>query len=274
MCFLKVSVDLEIGLGDDSLGVRVGPGTRMPNLPALYRPKRKWRLPDQSAPWSIESRQDADGAWSSNDSSVAEMSDNVVAVLEDHTERGQILKLTTSGHDSLSELKSRIVQSDPREQTQRDNHSTSTLRWYPWDLMLHSPWTSNATAGEVSDWRIYVWVDSSCERGSQASSGLALAGMSGSEWVRCLCTYSWNVRCSVSVLLLVACRWRHRTSLATFHWQSCWNLNVKSTVSCTQDKTVKLRVDFFLISTEKHSQADTRKPRKSTFTIHLVHPEI
>ena len=31
-------------------GVRVGPGTRTPRLPALYRPKRRWRLPEQTDP--------------------------------------------------------------------------------------------------------------------------------------------------------------------------------------------------------------------------------
>ena len=44
---LKLSDDPETGLGDYSQGVRVGPGTRMPRLPALYKPKRKWRLASQ-----------------------------------------------------------------------------------------------------------------------------------------------------------------------------------------------------------------------------------
>ena len=47
---LQVADDPETGLGDYSQGVRVGPGTRMPRLPALYRPKKKWRLASQVDP--------------------------------------------------------------------------------------------------------------------------------------------------------------------------------------------------------------------------------
>ena len=41
---LQIADDPEIGLGDYSQGVRVGPGTRMLRLPALFRPKKKWRF--------------------------------------------------------------------------------------------------------------------------------------------------------------------------------------------------------------------------------------
>ena len=41
---LRASGDPETGLGDYAQGVRVGPGTRMPRLPALYKAKKKWRL--------------------------------------------------------------------------------------------------------------------------------------------------------------------------------------------------------------------------------------
>ena len=39
---LLMANDPEVGLGAFSQGVRVGPGTRMPRLLALYRPKRRW----------------------------------------------------------------------------------------------------------------------------------------------------------------------------------------------------------------------------------------
>ena len=42
---LRAAEDPEVGLGDYAQGVKVGPGTRMPRLPALYKPKKKWRLP-------------------------------------------------------------------------------------------------------------------------------------------------------------------------------------------------------------------------------------
>ena len=41
---LRAAEDPEVGLGQFAQGVRVDPGTRMPRLPALHRPKRKWRL--------------------------------------------------------------------------------------------------------------------------------------------------------------------------------------------------------------------------------------
>ena len=37
-------------LGDYAQGVRVGPGIRIPRLPALFRRKRRWRLPEQTDP--------------------------------------------------------------------------------------------------------------------------------------------------------------------------------------------------------------------------------
>ena len=47
---LRLADDPEIGLGEYAQGVRVGPGTRMPRLPALYKPKKKWRLASQVDP--------------------------------------------------------------------------------------------------------------------------------------------------------------------------------------------------------------------------------
>ena len=49
---LKAAEDPEVGLGQFSQGVRVGPSARMPRLPALYKPKRKWRLAAQTDPSS------------------------------------------------------------------------------------------------------------------------------------------------------------------------------------------------------------------------------
>ena len=46
---LTAAQDPEVGLGDFALGVRVGPGARLPRLPALAA-KRRWRLPEQEDP--------------------------------------------------------------------------------------------------------------------------------------------------------------------------------------------------------------------------------
>ena len=47
---LRASADPEVHQGAFAQGVKVGPGTRMPRLPALYRPKRRWRLESQRDP--------------------------------------------------------------------------------------------------------------------------------------------------------------------------------------------------------------------------------
>ena len=47
---LRAADDPEVGLGEYAQGVKVGPGTRMPRLPALYKPQKKWRLPSQVDP--------------------------------------------------------------------------------------------------------------------------------------------------------------------------------------------------------------------------------
>ena len=53
--------DTEVGLGDFAQGVRVGPGARMPRLPALFKPKKRWRLAVQSG--YLEGQQDSDATW-------------------------------------------------------------------------------------------------------------------------------------------------------------------------------------------------------------------
>ena len=49
---LRIAKDPEVSIGEFSQGVRVGPGTRMPRLPALYKPKKKWRLASQADTWN------------------------------------------------------------------------------------------------------------------------------------------------------------------------------------------------------------------------------
>ena len=64
---LQPAGDPEVGLGDCSQGVIVGPGARMPRLPALFRPKRKWRLASQQDPLDyLEQSTDPDSVWRHN----------------------------------------------------------------------------------------------------------------------------------------------------------------------------------------------------------------
>ena len=47
---LSSAQDPEVAIGSFAEGVRVGPGVRLPRLPALYKAKKKWPLPEQSDP--------------------------------------------------------------------------------------------------------------------------------------------------------------------------------------------------------------------------------
>ena len=90
----RASRDPEVALGSFARGVRVGPGTRLPRLPALHRPKRKWRLADQGDPDDYREEDLAgDLSWKKNYSTLAALSDKVKDVLDDQSERGQVLKL-------------------------------------------------------------------------------------------------------------------------------------------------------------------------------------
>ena len=84
--------DPEVGLGDYSQGVRVGPGTRMPRLPALFRPKRKWRLARQQDPLDyFEQSVDPGSVWRRNYASLATFEEQVLEVMHDQASRGQLL---------------------------------------------------------------------------------------------------------------------------------------------------------------------------------------
>ena len=69
---LRASMDPERHLGTFAQGVKVGPGTRMPRLPALYRPKRRWRLPEQRDPRNyMEEESEAEHPWRQNYATLA-----------------------------------------------------------------------------------------------------------------------------------------------------------------------------------------------------------
>ena len=73
-----------------SRGLQLRRGTRMPGHPALYRPKRKWRLESQKDPtnWQQEEEKQSGFLWMQN------YADKVEAVFDDQTSTGQVLKFT------------------------------------------------------------------------------------------------------------------------------------------------------------------------------------
>ena len=72
------------------MGVRVGPGARMPRLPALYHMKKSGaRQSSPTPPDSLDEPQNSDAAWRRNFAPVAELADKVVEVLDDQSSRCQ-----------------------------------------------------------------------------------------------------------------------------------------------------------------------------------------
>ena len=91
---LSASDDPEVGLGEFSRGVRIGPGARLPRLPAIYAAK-KWRLPGQEDPTDyLESIEESGAEWRKNFSTLGLPLEEVEKVMEDQHARGQVLKLT------------------------------------------------------------------------------------------------------------------------------------------------------------------------------------
>ena len=66
----------------------------MPRHPALYRPKRRWRLESQRDPtnWQQEEEKQSESPWRQNYASLVGIADKVEAVLEGQAGRGQVLK--------------------------------------------------------------------------------------------------------------------------------------------------------------------------------------
>ena len=94
---LRASEDPEGGPGDFASGVRVGPGVRLPRLPALYPCKEKksggfrnrwihWTTQKNTAVMTLHGRQ--------NYSSLEEHSDRVLEVMLDQAQRGQVLQFS------------------------------------------------------------------------------------------------------------------------------------------------------------------------------------
>ena len=90
---LRAARDPGRGVGDFALGVRVGPGARLPRLPALYRPKRRWKLagPGNTEEY-LEAEHDPERVWRSTCPTVSELAEKVEDVLEDQVRRSQVLK--------------------------------------------------------------------------------------------------------------------------------------------------------------------------------------
>ena len=91
---LRAAGDPEVHLGPFAKGVRVGVGVRLRKLPALYTQKKKWRLPEQTDSLDYQEGEVEHRANLENYITLVEFTVQVLEVMEDKAERGQILKYT------------------------------------------------------------------------------------------------------------------------------------------------------------------------------------
>ena len=108
---------------DFSLGVRVGPGARLPRLPALYPAKKRWRLSEQGNPRNYLEQVDTVSMWRTNCASLDVFSAKVLAVLEDQATRGQVIKMTE--HEARQRY--RLTQCPEERQTRGSRVSSGTF---------------------------------------------------------------------------------------------------------------------------------------------------
>ena len=72
----------------------MGPGVRMPRLKALYKQKKRWRIPEQADPLDyLEGSHEEGVTWRRNYSSLDQWKDKALEVLHDQAARGQVLIL-------------------------------------------------------------------------------------------------------------------------------------------------------------------------------------
>ena len=73
----------------------MGLGARMPRLPVLCRPKKKWRLAAQADPVdSVDEHQETGSAWRRSYVSIDELPDEALEVPCDQGQRGQVLQMS------------------------------------------------------------------------------------------------------------------------------------------------------------------------------------
>ena len=90
---LSAAGDPEVKMHEFAVGVRVGPGTKLPRCPQIYSTKKKWRMQEQREQQEVDEQFAARGVWNTNYSSVHPIKHHVLDVLWDQAKRGQVLVL-------------------------------------------------------------------------------------------------------------------------------------------------------------------------------------
>ena len=218
---LRSSEDPEVGLGEFAVGVRVGPGARMPRLPALYKAKKKWRLASQANSQDyLDDEEATEGKWRRNYSSVSQLADKVIEVMEDQTARGQLIKLSEA--EARRQYPGLVVASLGAVRKDRPNGEVTARVVFDGNPRTScQQQNTNPRPGALPDRRRpeacdereggergeNVRINSGCQRGTppntNTSPGLAFVGLPGPGGRRRLHQHRGNFWCSVGVILLV-----------------------------------------------------------------------
>ena len=89
----ELAGDPEVKMHEFAVGVRVGPGTKLPRCPQIYSKKKKWRMQEQREQQEVDEQLAACVVWNTNYSSVHPIKHHVLDVLRDQAKRGQVLVL-------------------------------------------------------------------------------------------------------------------------------------------------------------------------------------
>ena len=209
-------------MGGFSLGVRVGPGARLPRLPALYPAKKRWPLTEQSDPRNYLEQVNTVSMWRTNYASLDAFSDKVLAVLEDQTTRGQVIKMTE--RDARQRYPDLVVASLGAQRKDKPGGAVSARVLFDGTHGITvNTRTQNSRSGEGPNrsrpqedhareepyWCFYFRLNSRCLRSTHTNSsrgaGLASPRVSSGSWWFSLHKHSGYVWRRVSILLLVTC---------------------------------------------------------------------
>ena len=180
---LDASGDPEVGPGLFARGVRVGPGSRLPRLPALYAKKKRWQLPEQRYLEDPDGfPNDGESVWRSNYSSSGPLEDKVREVLEDQTTRSGLEAVGIGGEREIPKVSCRLTRCTAQGQEGWNLHCPSPVRRHEWDIGQQADACPRSTAiadclghektsqGEGQDVREDVHTYSRCGGSSSAST--------------------------------------------------------------------------------------------------------
>ena len=234
--------DPEVHLGDFSLGVRVGPGARLPRLPALYPAKKRWRLTEQGDPRNYLEQVNTVSMWRTNCASLDVFSDKVLTVLEDQAARGQVIKMTE--HEAHQRYPDLVVASLGAQRKDKPGGAVSARVLFDGThgitvntrTRIRDQERGPIAAADlkrimreksrvgVPTFALTADVSEAHRQIPIAEQDWHLPGCQSGSWWFSVHQYSGYVRRRVSIILLVSCRICHRPHRSVLGRQLCIHL--------------------------------------------------